>query len=147
MFSLTGPHAAERLDLFGAAVHGGGSSSSSSSSSETNQKDDRIAAEGSIVADESSQITINTEDISDEALAELSAFGGQILEFGAESFTFAKEAQREAFDLSERSLERSFDATKAAAPDLVRTLIKWGAVAGVAAVAAQNAPSILKELR
>lgn len=117
------------------------SSASSSDSSQTNETTDkRIAAEGSLVVSDSSEAHINVEDISDEALAALTAFGEEIL-------GFAKTAQVESYRVSEAALNRAFDSTPGAELDVMKTLIKWGTVAGGAAVAARYAPDLLKALR
>ena len=119
---------------------GGSSSSSSSSSTTTNQTDERIAAESSIVADDNAVVEIMIEDVSPEALGKLTEFGDRIL-------TFAESSRDESFKVAAMALQRSFDNTDGAQVDLVRGLIKWGAVAGIAAVSARYAPDLVRALK
>ena len=116
------------------------SKSKSSSSSKTEQTDKRIAAESSLVATEGGSITVDIEDVSPEALEALTEFGEEVLGFAAT-------AQKESFRVSEAALDRAFDATDAAAADVVRDLVKIGAAAGVGIVAARMAPQIVRAFR
>ena len=117
-----------------------GSKSSSSSTSKTEQVDRRIAAESSLVATDGAAIDIEIQDVAPEALEALTEFGGRVL-------TFAETAQKEAARVSEASLERAFDSTPGGGQDVVRTLIKAGAAAGVGIVAARFAPDIVRAFR
>lgn len=119
---------------------GGKSSSSSSSSNTTEQTDKRIAAESSIVISDGATSTIQVEDVSDDALEALTAFGEEVL-------GFATTAQKESFRVGEAALDRAFDSTPGAENDVLKVLFKWGTVAGGAALAARYAPDLIKALK
>lgn len=122
------------------AVHGGGGGGGSSADTTTNQTDDRIANDQGVVIDDGSTATFNIEDISGEALQELTAFGAAIL-------NFAEVAQKESFRVAESSLDRAFDGTDGAGNDVVKDLIKYGAIAGGVYAAARFGPDLLKAMK
>lgn len=137
---ISDPFRGVRQQLQFGALWKSSSSSSSSSSNETNQTDKRIAAESSIVVSDGATSTITVEDISDDALEALTAFGEEVL-------GFATTAQKESFRVSEAALDRAFDGAAGAENNVLKVLIKWGAVAGGAALAARYAPDLIKALK
>ena len=127
------------------------SRSSSSNTTQTEQVDRRIAADSSLVATDGAAISVDIEDISPQALEELAEFGEEVLGLAAssaaEALEFAETAQKESFRLSEASLDRAFDATDAAAPDVMRDLFKVGAITAAGIAGIKFAPQILRAFK
>lgn len=111
-----------------------------SSSSETNQTDERIAADSSVVADDGATINIDVEDISPEVVKEVGEFANRVFDFAETERDASRQVQQQALD-------RAFDSTNAGVQELLGNMIKLGAGATAAYAAIRYGPDLVKSFK